>query len=151
MDDLGRRVSVVMRRCRVEGQGISFEEAEGVESDDGFEFALQDIEVFAAVVSDGLSAVGGLAAGGVDNLEEVHVAVVGGGEAFPAHAGRKFNGAAIIRPLHDARPVGTRRSAPRARSCPALWRCLSLGRFDGPARDRRDACWVCRRQPLRAE
>src|ERR1700729_4184856 len=103
-----------MRRCRVEGQGISFEETEGVESDDGFELAVQDVEVFAAVVSDGLSAVGGLAAGGVDDLKEVHFAVVGGGKAFPANTGRKLNGAAVIRPLHDARPVGTRRSAPRA-------------------------------------
>jgi hypothetical protein len=39
----------------------AFEEPQRVGSDDGFEFTLQDIQIFEAVVANGLATVGGLA------------------------------------------------------------------------------------------
>src|SRR3984893_14200720 len=114
-----------MRGGGVECQGIPLHQPQRLESDDGFELALQDVEVFAAVVADGPPALGGLAAGFVHNLDEVDPAVVHRGKALPTHTRREFDGVAIVGPLRDARSTGTGGATPwsvdRRRARPFPW------------------------------
>src|SRR3984957_2316749 len=103
-----------MRGSGIERQRIPLHQPQRFESNDGFELALQDVKVFAAVVPEGPPALGGLTAGFIHDLDEVDPAVVDRSEAFPAHACRKFDGVAIARPLHDARSPGAGGATPRA-------------------------------------
>ncbi len=113
----------MVRRCGVEGHGITLRQQQLFESDDGFELTFQDVKVFAAVVPEGSPILGGLPAGFVDDLDEIDLAVIGRREALPPDAGRKVDAAAIARPLQDAGAGG-----PAGKTPPAVLRRVRRGR-----------------------
>jgi hypothetical protein len=99
--DLAGLVEVLVRHRGIERDRVAGVQVVALEPDVGGERAADDQGVLAPVVAQRAPLVGGVAAGGVDHLEEIRHRLGLRRQPFPAHAAGQVDDLAVAAALHD--------------------------------------------------
>ncbi len=148
-DVIGGLVQVFVRGRGIEGDGVAGAQFVAVEADVGGQRAADDDSVLAAFVAQGPAFVGGVAAGGVDHLQEVGGRVGAGRESLPADAAGQIDEPAAVGPLHYVRVRGAGlRAGTAGAEYQVVQRAVQLGgqRVEHPYRGNRRAALDLRDQ-----